>query len=302
MMSVHHDTKRRADVGDRYRLTRISFDVISALGCLQARGLPGPVVVAVLAEHGYSSSSVHNQLVRMVRRGILTSERIGRVSVYRMSERILSGFMDIAGEGEAPQFHGRFHSVVYSIPETARILRDRFQYVARVLGYRQLRPGIMIAFADRSAELSAQLPAIEDPGWSEFVTLDPGDDAVARRMTSLAFDLDSAAEQVPSLEERMDELSLGGRAPGAGHVNMPMHKFFDLYFEVARAVMSHPMLPEVLVVGEQPAVRFRELMDRCNLEYYLRFDQQILECAGASSSFDLIEWLPERGTSAVAEP
>ncbi|WP_157689149.1 hypothetical protein [Brevibacterium siliguriense] len=42
-----------------------------------------------------------------------------------------------------------------------------------------------------------------------------------------------------------------------------------------------------------PAVRFCALMRQCNLEYHLRFDQQIRECAAASSSFGLIEWLPE---------
>lgn len=281
-------------MGDRYRLTRIAFDVIAAFGCLQARGLPGPVIVSILAEHGYSSSSVHNQLVRMVQRGILSSERLGRVSVYRLSERILAGFMDIGGEREAPQFHGQFHTVVYSIPESSRLLRDRFRYVAGMLGYRQLRPGILIAFADRSAELSAQLPVIERPSWREFATLDPGDVAAARRMTASAFDLESVAKLLPALESRIDALSHDGKAPGMGIPEMPLVKFFDLYFEIARAVMAHPMLPDVLVDDAQPAIRFRVLMDRCNLEYYLRFDQQILECAGASSAFDLVEWMPQR--------
>ncbi|MDN6528032.1 MAG: hypothetical protein L0K67_02945 [Brevibacterium sp.] len=53
--SVHDHTKRRADVGDRYRLTRNVFDVISAFGCLQAQGLSRPVIVGVLAE-GVASS------------------------------------------------------------------------------------------------------------------------------------------------------------------------------------------------------------------------------------------------------
>ena len=108
MTGVHDHTKRREDVGDLYRLTRLAFDVISAFGCLRAQGLPGPVNVSVLAEHGYSSSSVHNQLVRMVQRNILVSERHGRVSIYGLSARILAGFMDIAGDRAEPTFDGRF--------------------------------------------------------------------------------------------------------------------------------------------------------------------------------------------------
>ena len=292
MTGVHDHTKRREDVGDRYRLTRIAFDIISAFGCLRAQGLPGPVIVGVLAEHGYSSSSVHNQLVRMVQRNILTSERLGRVSIYRLSPRILSGFMDIAGDREEPTFEGRFHCVMYSIPESARMQRDRFQYVSRMLGYRQLRPGLLLSFADLSDALSAQLPAVVEPGWCEYATIEPADMASAKRRTARAFDVESATLELPPLESELAALSQDGSQPGGGLPEMPLVKFFDIYFQVARAVMTHPILPSELVGSDQPALRFRTLMDRCNLEYYLRFDQQILECAGSSSAFDLIEWLP----------
>lgn len=123
----------------------------------------------------------------MVHRNLLTSEKLGRVSIYRLSERIPSGFMDIAGDREAPTFEDRFHSALYSIPETARTLRDRFQYVARMLGYRQLCPGLLLSFADLSHDLAAQLPAVE-PGWCEFATIRPENTEAAKRMTSRALD------------------------------------------------------------------------------------------------------------------
>lgn len=293
MTSVHDVPKRQTDVGDRYRMTRIAFDVISAFGCLQASGLPGPVIVNVLGEHGYSTSSVHNQLVRMVQRGIISSERFGRVSVYRLSEHVLSDFGDIAGDHVFPDYEGRFHTIVYSVPEAERGLRDRLQYIARSLGYRQLRPGILIGFADRSSQLMARLPEMPGPSWSEAGELSPDSIAAARRMTTRAFELDAALDQLPPLEQRMSALSSGGSAPGTGCPELSLGAFFDLYFDVARAVMTHPLLPEILVDGNQPALRFRALMQKCNLEYYLRYDQQIRECAAASSSFDLIEWLPE---------
>ena len=293
MTSVHDVPKRRTDVGDRYRMTRIAFDVISAFGCLQASGLPGPVIVNVLGAHGYSTSSVHNQLVRMVQRGIISSERFGRVSVYRLGEHVLSDFGDIAGDHVFPDYEGRFHTIVYSVPEAERGLRDRLQYIARSLGYRQLRPGILIGFADRSSQLMARLPEMPGPSWSEAGELSPDSIAAARRMTTRAFELDAALDQLPPLEQRMSALSSGGSAPGTGCPELSLGAFFDLYFDVARAVMTHPLLPEILVDGNQPALRFRALMQKCNLEYYLRYDQQIRECAAASSSFDLIEWLPE---------
>lgn len=277
----------------RYRTKRVAFDVVSVFGCLQASGLPVPVIVSMLREHGYSSASVPNQLVRMVQRGIISSERIGRVSIYRLSDHILSDFGDIAGDHVFPEYQGRFHTIVYSLPEVERGLRDQLQYIARSLGYRQLRPGLLIGCADPSKLLSARLPHVPVPAWSEAGVLTPDSLAAARRMTNRAFELDAALAQLPPLEERMNALSSVGSAPGTGCAGLSLGSFFDLYYDVARAVMTHLLLPKALVDGTQTAVRFRALMRQRNLEYYLRFDQLIRECAGASSSFELIEWLPE---------
>ncbi|NNV09810.1 PaaX family transcriptional regulator, partial [Geobacillus sp. MMMUD3] len=103
-------------MGDRYRLTRITFDVISVFGCLRASAVPGPIIVRILADHGYSASSVHNQLTRMVQRELVSAERRGRVILYRLRERILSQFHDIGGERTAPEFDGHFHAAIYTIP------------------------------------------------------------------------------------------------------------------------------------------------------------------------------------------
>lgn len=277
----------------RYRTKRVAFDVVSVFGCLQASGLPVPVIVSMLRERGYCSATVPNQLVRMVQRGIISSERIGRVSIYRLSDHILSDFGDIAGDHVFPEYQERFHTIVYSLPEVERGLRDQLQYIARSLGYRQLRPGLLIGCADPSRLLSARLPHVPVPAWSEAGVLTPDSLAAARRMTNRAFELDAALAQLPLLEERMNALSSVGSAPGTGCAELSLGSFFDLYYDVARAVMTHLLLPKALVDGTQTAVRFRALMRQRNLEYYLRFDQLIRECAVASSSFELIEWLPE---------
>lgn len=107
-------------------------------------------------------------------------------------------------------------------------------------------------------------------------------------MTARAFDLQAASFELPPLVSALVALSLNGSLPDGGQPELSLAKFFDIYFVVARAVMTHPLLPPELVDPDQPALGFRTLMDRCNLEYYLRFDQQILECAGSNATFDLI--------------
>ncbi|WP_227492814.1 hypothetical protein [Brevibacterium sp. CFH 10365] len=95
-----------------------------------------------------------------------------------------------------PTMGGHLHTIVYSVPEAERGLRDRLQYISRSLGFRQLRPGILIGFADRSTQLLARLPEIPGPGWSEAGVLTPDSIAAARRMTARAFELDAAFAQL----------------------------------------------------------------------------------------------------------
>src|SRR5699024_6453104 len=160
--------------------------------------------------------------------------QVGRVSVYRLSAHILSGFTDIAGDHVFPEYGGCFHTIPYSVPEAARGVRVRLQYIARSLGCRQLRPGILVGFSDRTAQLDARLPAIDDPGCYETAVLTPESVEAARRMTTRAFGPDAALAQLPALEGRKNALSANGSAPGSGRVGLSFSTFFDLYFDVAR--------------------------------------------------------------------
>src|SRR5699024_8532410 len=81
------------------------------------------------------------------------------------------------------------------------------QYIARSLGCGRLRPGILVGFSDRTAQLDARLPAIDDPGCYATAVLTPESVEAARRMTSRAFSLDAALAQLPALEERKNALS-----------------------------------------------------------------------------------------------
>lgn len=73
-------------------------------------------------------------------------------------------------------------------------------------------------------------------------------------MTSRAFDLETAALERPPLEAELAALRLAGSESGGGCPDLSLAKFFDIYFQVARAVMTHPILPPDLVGSEQPAI------------------------------------------------
>ncbi|RAE29041.1 PaaX family transcriptional regulator, partial [Burkholderia multivorans] len=141
-----------------------------------------------------------------------------------------------------------------------------FQYSARMLGYRQLRSGLLIGFHDHARALVAQLPEMTNGGWYEFTRLVPDDLESAKRLTAIAFDLDCARTEIESLEAELALLAGEQGRPGTGLPELPIGRFFDLYFRVGRAVMENPLLPVDLVGEEQPSQRFRAVMDRCNLE------------------------------------
>src|SRR5699024_4160491 len=105
--------------------------------------------------------------------------------------------------------------------------------------------------------LHVRLPGIDVPWCYATVVLVPESVEAARRMTSRAFNLEAALAHLPALEERKNEMSANGSATGSGRVRLSLSTFFDLYVDVARDVMAHPLLPEVLVEGTQPAVRGR---------------------------------------------
>lgn len=175
---------------DLERYTPAFGKVPLAFGAAEARALPGPILIdLVRAMDGASVAATKSLLHRMVGYGLLSVEREGRVGVYRMAGRMLTAFETIRDgtRVRSPDpWGGAFHTVIYDVPETRRALRDRIRATAFRVGYRQLRPGVLISPTDESAHL----PPAEEPD----VTLLAGhfsvDLATARRVAAIAWELD----------------------------------------------------------------------------------------------------------------
>lgn len=126
-------------------------------GMARARALPGPVLVALMTVLEGTPAANKALLHRMVEGGSLTLTRVGRVGVYGMAGRLLTGFTAIRGDGSlrSSGWDGRFHALVYDIPESRRRDRDRFLMAAFQVGYRSMRPGVLISPTDESHHLPA---------------------------------------------------------------------------------------------------------------------------------------------------
>ncbi len=71
-------------------------------------------------------------------------------------------------------------------------------------------------------------------------------------MTAVAFGLADAHRQVEEFEDALAVLAGPHGVPGSGEPDLPIGRFFDLYFRIGRAVLEHPLLPAEIVGDCQP--------------------------------------------------
>jgi len=131
---------------------------------------------------GVSERAARSTLSRMRRKGWLKPEREGRHSLYALTakgRRILEEGGQRIFESRQQEWDGRWHLVVYSLPEKKRKLRNDLRKRLSWLGFGRLAPGTWISPHDRHAEVAAML---DDLGAREYVEtfsglhLEGGDD------------------------------------------------------------------------------------------------------------------------------
>lgn len=122
-----------------------------------AAALPGPVLADLMSVLEGTPASNKALLHRMSAGGSLQLTRVGRVGVYRMGGRLLTGFTAVRGDGSlrSSGWDGRFQALIYDIPESSRRARDRFLMAAFQVGYRSVRPGLLISPSDEHHLLAA---------------------------------------------------------------------------------------------------------------------------------------------------
>jgi phenylacetic acid degradation operon negative regulatory protein len=117
---------------------------------------------------GVTERATRSTLSRMRQRGWLVSTKIGRFSRYSLTQR----GSRVVTEGEVRIFEprrttwdGRWHMLVYSIPEGKRKVRSQLRQRLGWLGFGRLAPGAWISPNDRLEDLKADL---EDLGATEY--------------------------------------------------------------------------------------------------------------------------------------
>ncbi|MFN2569860.1 MAG: PaaX family transcriptional regulator C-terminal domain-containing protein [Candidatus Dormibacteria bacterium] len=222
--------------------------------------LPGPVLVALLADLGLSEGAARSAILRMRQGGWLRSRRAGRTVAYAPSESTVAGHRRRRGTlaGSGAGWDGAFHALLVSVPERRRAFRDELRRAAHIAGYRTLQPGLLVAATDRGNELGDVLERIP-PGASVL----PGrlrlGDADTRRTAAELWALEELADRYRSVARRGREMAATAHeedTTGPGAFRYLAAATLLIY----EAVADDPGLPVELLPPTWPAPEMGEAL------------------------------------------
>jgi phenylacetic acid degradation operon negative regulatory protein len=244
----------------RYRWTSGATDVPFLMGAVGASALSGPALVDLLQQLGRSESAARNLLTRMSALGALDVQPQGRINIYRLARSSAARYQEVEGTSDENSWSGEFHTLIYHVPETQRVLRDRVLHVGQHAGYGILRPGVLIAVGDRWERLRLADDEFVGDAWIRRVILTPKSLADACDIARKAWDLAGLAESYRAAWLACSEVPQV-IAPGPEALIL----WRDLYSGFLEAQLKDPQLPRALLPSDWPASRFQEAQKNVNL-------------------------------------
>jgi len=220
------------------------FFALGMAGVPPADALSGSVLIRLLGDLGVSESAARSTILRMRRVGLLSTVRTGRTAAYAPSPAVVAGHERRRNQfaAEGPAWDGSFHALLVGVPERHRSFRDELRRMAAMAGYRTLRPGLLIAPSDRSAEFAATLARRPSQASIVAARLQLGPDDT-RRVASELWALDELAERYRALV--VAARAAAGRHPpsGANAVQALAAATLPIYV----AILDDPGLPADLL-------------------------------------------------------
>lgn len=143
--------RRRRDLGDPRAVAgsqAIGFAYF-AFGLLgrDRNDLPAWAIVRILRDLGMSEAAARGALTRLRQAGRIETRRSGRTVYYHLTDGSLAVMDELTRRmtGQAPDWDGTFHGLLYSIPERDRAFRDSLRRFATLAGFGLLRPGLLVS-------------------------------------------------------------------------------------------------------------------------------------------------------------
>lgn len=285
----------------RYRWTTAMLDVPFLMGATGARSLPGPALVLLLGGLGRGDSAARNLLTRMVEFGALEASKHGRSNVFRLAASSAERYDEVEGTAAEPVWEGSFQSILYSVPEASRTLRDRVLHTATAAGFGLLRPGVLLAVGDRAARLNLTPSDMSEDSWLEIGTLTPSSTAQARRLAWRAWRLPELAASYTEATSLCRQTIADVPQGWAGLV-----AWRDIYSLCLAAQLADPHLPAELLPERWPLAEFVTAQADMNrvlggaVQPFLR-EQLARECPEALEGLEPNAWDERDGMEPAAD-
>src|SRR5437588_5878936 len=139
--------------------------VVTLLGTYVRPFGPRPIwsggVVSLLGEFGFSQGAARVALTRLVRRGLISRVRSGRLVHYRVTPRcdrlLAEGDGRIFSLGSVPSSGDCWTVVYHQLPEDRRLERSRLARRLRFLGFGSVQEGVWVSPHDHVLEVDQLL-------------------------------------------------------------------------------------------------------------------------------------------------
>jgi phenylacetic acid degradation operon negative regulatory protein len=219
------------------------------------------VLVRMVGDLGMAEGAARSTILRMRRAGSITSVRVGRTVGYTPSPSAMADHRRHAGGSAAAGWDGEFHTLLVQVPERRRAFRDALRRAAHIAGYRGLGPGLLVAPADRRAELAPTLDrAPKDaqilPGHLRLTLED------SRTVAARLWGLDELGARYRTLTDSARAAAEHARAdPPTGPD--ALRALAAATLPIYEAIRDDPELPEQLLAPDWPQQRLRAALTDC---------------------------------------
>jgi phenylacetic acid degradation operon negative regulatory protein len=232
----------------------------------EPRPLAGPVLVALLGALGMSEATARATILRMRRRGWLSSTRRGPVVEYALAEpaRRMAGSVLAPVVGARPAWDGVLAGLLFTVPESERAYRDALRRTAVQAGFGLLRPGLLVTVdGARWARVEGVLASA--PAGTRLLRAELRLDADdARTAASEAWPLEQLAAtyrtQVEELRRTAERLH---QAPPSGAA--AVRAMWESMTPISTTAIEDPTLPSELLPRDWPGPEIRAAIESVGL-------------------------------------
>jgi phenylacetic acid degradation operon negative regulatory protein len=167
-------------------------------------------LVVLLGELGFSEGAARVAFTRLVRRGLITRVRDGRLVHYRLTRRadrlLAEGDRRIFSLGQVREAEGDWTVLWHQIPEDRRLERSRLARRLRFLGFGSVQDSLWVSPHDHSDEVGGLLGELSVDSYATLFTAHPDAVVGLPALVARAWDLSGLVDRYEAFSDEFSSL------------------------------------------------------------------------------------------------